>query len=250
MLQRTEVIPPIGMDLKSTQRFLESLWMDIFGVTLILTVSFALGFHETKVNGLPIGWFSTIGAAGSMMVTRLVTKRNNLGNFIGLFTAVNSAVVDYYLGNEAAFLTYPISFLGAGVSYLYWKRRPKRIPRKIDYIYAVNIAIAFALGFVLNYIGFTDFLSEPIGEKRSKFLITAVITGITYSGILNTPRMYADTWASWQVYNGLKLYQNILFGNVAFVAKYIFYFFNAGLAWLVWHFIRRSADESLEGPRT
>ena len=62
--------------------------------------------------------------------------------------------------------------------------------------------------------------------------------------------MYADTWASWQVYNGLKLYQNILFGNVAFVAKYIFYFFNAGLAWLVWHFIRRSADESLEGPRT
>jgi hypothetical protein len=237
LFQRTEVIPPFGMDLKSTQRFLESLWMDIFGVTLILTVSFALGFHETKVNGLP-------------MVTRLVTKRNNLGNFIGLFTAVNSAVVDYYLGNEAAFLTYPISFLGAGVSYLYWKRIPKRIPRKIDYIYAVNIAIAFALGFVLNYIGFTDFLSEPVGEKRSKFLITALITGITYSGILNTPRMYADTWASWQVYNGLKLYQNILFGNVAFVAKYIFYFFNAGLAWLVWHFIRRSADESLEGPRT
>jgi len=235
------------MDSKSAKLFLESVWMDVFGVGLILVVSFALGFHETVVDGLPIGWFSTIGAAGSMMVTRLVTKRNNLGNFIGLFTAVNSAVVDYYLGNEAAFLTYPISFLGAGVSYLYWKRRPKRIPRKIDRIYVLNIFIAFALGFALNYIGFTDFLSGPIGDKHSKFLITAVITGITYSGILNTPRMYADTWASWQVYNGLKLYQNILFGNVAFVAKYIFYFFNAGLAWLVWHYIRRSSNDPVEG---
>src|SRR6056300_549122 len=230
------------MDSKSAKLFLESVWMDVFGVGLILAVSFALGFHETVVDGLPIGWFSTIGAAGSMMVTRLVTKRNNLGNLIGLVTSVNSAFVDYFLGNEAAFLTYPVSFAGAGISYWYWKRRKDRVPRKIDTIYFVNIAIAFVLGTALNYIGFTDFLKEPLGENTSKFAVTAVITGITYSGILNTPRMYADSWASWQVYNILKLYQNLLFGNIAFVAKYCFYLVNASFAWIVWHGVRKRED--------
>jgi nicotinamide riboside transporter PnuC len=224
------------------KNFLESTFLDVLGVSLVIGVSVALGFHNTVVNGLPIGWFSTIGAGVSMMVTRLVTKRNNIGNLIGLLTAVNSAVVDYYLGNEAAILTYPISFLGAGVSYLYWKRRPNRIPRKIDNIFFYNIGIALVLAVGLNYIGFTDFLSEPIGDKMSRFLVTSAITGITYSGILNTPRMYADTWASWQIYNVLKLYQNILFGNVAYILKYCFYLFNAALAWFVWHWIRRNGE--------
>ena len=226
------------------QEITESKWMDAIGVLLVLVISFALGFHKTVRQDLPIGIFSTFGAAGSMMVTRLVTKRNNIGNLIGLLTAVNSAFVDYYLGNDAAFLTYPISFLGAGVSYLYWKRRKDRIPRKIDSIYFINIAIAFALGIALNYVGFTDFLRAPLGANTAKFTITAIITGITYSGILNTPRMYADSWASWQVYNVLKLYQNVLFGNIAYVAKYAFYLINATLAWVVWHRVRNGRDFS------
>ena len=214
--------------------------MDLLGVALVIGVSISLGFHLTVREGIPIGYFSTFGAAGSMMVTRLITKRNNIGNLIGLFTAVNSAFVDYYLGNEAAILTYPVSFLGAGISYLYWKRKKDRVPRKIDVIYFINIIFAFALGFVLNYIGFTD----PFGEDFSKFFVTVLITGITYSGILNTPRMYADSWASWQVYNILKLYQNILFGNIAYVAKYAFYMINASLAWIVWHRVRKGEDYS------
>ena len=226
------------------QEITESKWMDAIGVLLVLVISFALGFHKTVRQDLPIGIFSTFGAAASMMVTRLVTKRNNIGNLIGLLTAVNSAFVDYYLGNDAAFLTYPISFIGAGVSYLYWKRRKDRIPRKIDAIYFLNIAIAFALGIALNYVGFTDFLRAPLGANTAKFTITAIITGITYSGILNTPRMYADSWASWQVYNVLKLYQNVLFGNIAYVAKYAFYLINATLAWVVWHRVRNGRDFS------
>jgi len=232
------------LNAKALQQITESKWMDLLGVALVIGISISLGFHLTVREGIPIGYFSTFGAAGSMMVTRLVTKRNNIGNLIGLLTAVNSAFVDYYLGNEAAFLTYPISFLGAGVSYLYWKRKKDRVPRKIDYVYFINILIAFALGISLNYIGFTDFLSAPIGDKMSKFTVTAIITGITYSGILNTPRMYADSWASWQVYNMLKLYQNILFGNIAYVAKYAFYLVNATLAWIVWHRVRKGEDYS------
>jgi nicotinamide riboside transporter PnuC len=226
------------------QAITESKWMDLLGVGLVVIVSFVLGFHRTVIQGLPIGVFSTVGAAGSMMVTRWVTKRNNIGNLVGLLTTVNSAFVDYFLGNDAAFLTYPVSFAGAGISFLYWRRRSNRVPRKIDSIYFINIAIAFGLGIFLNYVGFSNFLSQPIGENQSKFLITSLITGITYSGILNTPRMYADSWASWQVYNVLKIYQNILFGNVAYVTKYIFYLVNATLAWSVWHRVRKGEDYS------
>lgn len=221
------------------QEITESKWMDLVGVALVVGVSIAMGFHKTVVNGLPIGIFSTVGAAASMMVTRWVTKRNNIGNALGLLTAVNSAVVDYYLGNEAAFLTYPVSFLGAGASYLFWRKRKTRVPRKIDGYYFAMSGVAVVLAFSLNYIGFTDFLSKPIGENASKFWVTAIITSITYSGMLNTPRMYADTWGFWQVYNVLKLYQNVLFGNIAYVAKYVFYLVNASMAWVLWHQVRR-----------
>ena len=88
---------------KKLQEITESKWMDAIGVLLVLVISFALGFHKTVRQDLPIGIFSTFGAAASMMVTRLVTKRNNIGNLIGLLTAINSAFVDYYLGNDVFF---------------------------------------------------------------------------------------------------------------------------------------------------
>jgi nicotinamide riboside transporter PnuC len=221
------------------QKITESKWMDVVGVATVLTASIALGFHKTVVAGLPIGILSTVGAAVSMMGTRWATKRKNWGNAVGVITSVNSAIVDYFLGNKAAFLTYPVSLIGNALSFLAWRRRENRIPRSLDRYYFWVAAGAFALAFGLNYIGFTGFLTHPIAsEDVSKFWVTALITGITFSGTLNMPRMYADTWVFWLVYNVLKLYQNILFGNVAFVAKYIFYLVNAVMAWRVWHFVR------------
>ncbi|MGB2412240.1 MAG: hypothetical protein ACPH9Q_00790 [Schleiferiaceae bacterium] len=52
------------------------------------------------------------------------------------------------------------------MSYLYWKRRPNRVPRKIDNIFFVNVGIAFVLATVLNYIGFTDVLNGPLGDPE------------------------------------------------------------------------------------
>ena len=223
------------------QKITESKWMDVVGVVTVLTASIALGFHKTEIAGLPIGILSTVGAAVSMMGTRWATKRKNWGNAVGVVTSVNSAIVDYFLGNKAAFLTYPVSLIGNALSFLAWNRRENRIPRTLDRYYFWVAAGAFALAFALNYVGFTGFLTHPIAsEDVSKFWVTALITGITFSGTLNMPRMYADTWVFWLVYNVLKLYQNILFGNVAFVAKYIFYLVNAVMAWRVWHFVRKT----------
>jgi len=223
----------------------ESKWMDLLGVVTVVASSIALGFHKTEVAGLPIGILSTVGAAVSMMGTRWSTKRKNWGNAVGVVTSVNSAIVDYFLGNKAAFLTYPVSLIGNALSFFVWSRKENRVPRTLDRYYFAVAAGAFVLAFGLNYIGFTGFLQHDLAsEDVSKFVVTALITGLTFSGTLNMPRMYADTWVFWLVYNSLKLYQNILFGNVAFVAKYVFYLVNAVMAWRVWHFVRSTPTES------
>ena len=223
----------------------ESKWMDLLGVVTVVASSIALGFHKTEVAGLPIGILSTVGAAVSMMGTRWATKRKNWGNAVGVVTSVNSAIVDYFLGNKAAFLTYPVSLIGNALSFFVWSRKENRVPRTLDRYYFAVAAGAFVLAFGLNYIGFTGFLQHDLAsEDVSKFVVTALITGLTFSGTLNMPRMYADTWLFWLVYNSLKLYQNVLFGNVAFVAKYVFYLVNAVMAWRVWHFVRSTPTES------
>ena len=97
----------------------------------------------------------------------------------------------------------------------------------------------------LNYIGFSGYLAHEIyAEDLSKFWVTTIITALTFSGTLNMPRMYADTWGFYEVYNGFKLYQNVLFGNIAYVAKYIFYLINALLGWIVWHQVRKNEAEN------
>ena len=62
------------------QKLTESTGLDILGVGIVLTASIALGFHKTVINDLPIGIMSVVGAVFSMMATRLVTKRKNIGN--------------------------------------------------------------------------------------------------------------------------------------------------------------------------
>jgi hypothetical protein len=134
------------------QKITESKWMDVVGVATVLTASIALGFHKTVVAGLPIGILSTVGAAVSMMGTRWATKRKNWGNAVGVVTSVNSAIVDYFLGNKAAFLTYPVSLIGNALSFLAWRRRENRIPRSLDRYYFWVAAGAFALAFGLNLV--------------------------------------------------------------------------------------------------
>jgi hypothetical protein len=226
--------------MRVAQRISESVWLDVAGVGVVVASSIGLGYHETVINGWPIGWFSTVGVAVSMLATRFVTRRNNVGNAIGLAATVNSAFVDYALGNKAAFLTYPITFLGNAVSVWYWSRRKDRTPSPVNARYFRNIVLAVVLGTVLNYAGYSNFWASPLAtEDFSKFLLTSAITGLAFSGLFNTPALYADSWFFWQVYNVLKLVQNWHFGNIAYVAKYVFYLFNSALAWIVWRFLMK-----------
>jgi nicotinamide riboside transporter PnuC len=46
--------------------------------------------------------------------------------------------------------------------------------------------------------------------------------------------MYPDNWLMWQFYNVTKIIQNLLLMNVANVAKYAFYLFNAIIGYITW----------------
>jgi hypothetical protein len=151
----------------------ESKYLDILGLIIVVGGSIYLGFHKTvkpldffgfNIENYPLGIQSVIGVGFSMMATRLVTRRNNLGNFIGVFTAISACMVDYMLGNKAAILTYPISLFGNYYSFHSWNKQKEIVPIDIDKGFFINFIYGFAISIALNYIGFTKFLAEPISN--------------------------------------------------------------------------------------
>jgi hypothetical protein len=173
-----------------------------------------------------------------MIGNRLVTKKNNLGNFVTTCNTFLSGTIDYLLGNVGAILTYPVSFVGNYLAFSSWKK--SRVLRNIDTIFYRNIALGFVFSFLLNFIAF-KFLSEN-GIDWKVFFAVAIPAGITFGGTFNTARMYPDNWFMWQLYNLTKIVQNILLVNIANTAKYTFYFFNAILGYITWNDDRKKGS--------
>lgn len=213
-------------------------YLDIVGLVIVLFGSFYLEYHKTEVPitlgkttyAFPLGIFSILNVGFSMIGTRLVTKKNNLGNFIHTLNTFLSGTIDHLLGNLAAFLTYPVSVIGNYISYKVWKK--KMILNSIDAIFYRNLTLGMFLSFLLNFIGFYYLSSGEI--NWSLYIAIAIPAGITFGGTFNTPRMYPDNWLMWQIYNLSKIIQCIMLLNIANVFKYIFYFFNAILGYITW----------------
>ncbi len=240
-------------NLERIKRFTESKYLDFIGLVVVLGGSLALGFHKTilplnvfgyRIENYPLGIQSVLGVTLSMMVTRLVTKRNNFGNLLGLFTTLSACMVDYMFGNKAAILTYPISFLGNYYAYHLWSQQKEIIPKAIDNGFYINFIYGFSISLVLNYIGFTQFLSEPI-SNLPLYLTSVLIAGLTFGGQFNTAKRYKENWFTWQVYNVIKFAQNLQMGNIAQLLKYTFYFFNALLGWITWTYIKMLKNKEL-----
>ena len=216
-----------------------SQYLDVIGLVVVLTASISLGYHKTEYNFtfqhknyvFCLGVVSIINTSLSMIGTRLVTKKNNIGNFIGTFNTVLSGSIDYLLGNIGAILTYPISFFGNYFVFKSWKT--KKILQSVDIIFFRNMLFGFLVSFLLNYIAFRYFSTSEINWKL--FFAVAIPAGISFGGTFNTARMYPDNWFTWQVYNVFKLIQNLMQGNIANVAKYGFYFINAVLGYVTWN---------------
>ena len=216
-----------------------SQYLDIIGLVIVILASISLGYHKTEIKFtfsdkhyvFFLGYVSIINTGLSMIGTRLVTKKNNVGNFIGTLNTALSGLIDYLLGNVGAILTYPISFIGNYFVFKSWKT--KKILNAVDTIFFRNMIAGFIISFALNYIAFR-FLSEKDIDWKL-FLAVAIPAGISFGGTFNTARMYPGNWFTWQIYNVFKLIQNIIQGNIANVAKYSFYFVNAVFGYITWN---------------
>jgi Nicotinamide mononucleotide transporter len=225
-------------NLKTIKEITNSTYLDIIGLAIVITTSFTLGYHKTVFNFsfgsknyvFFLGYISILNTGFSMIGNRLVTKKNNLGNFITTCNTFLSGSIDYLLGNVGAILTYPVSFIGNYLAFNAWKK--SKVLRSIDFIFYRNIVLGFLFSLILNYIAFKYLSTKPIDWKL--FLSIAIPAGITFGGTFNTARMYPDNWFMWQFYNLTKIVQNVLLMNIANTAKYIFYFFNAIIGYITW----------------
>lgn len=224
--------------LKIIKSITNSTYLDVIGLIIVITASIVLGYHNTEYKFTYqgknyiffLGYVSIVNTGLSMIGNRLVTKRNNIGNFLATCNTFLSGSIDYLLGNVGAILTYPVTFIGNYLVFRAWKK--STVLRSIDFIFYRNLILGFAFSLVLNYIAFKYLSDKPIDWRL--FFAIAIPAGLTFGGTFNTARMYPDNWFMWQIYNLTKLIQNLLQMNIANCAKYIFYFFNAIIGYITW----------------
>ncbi len=106
---------------KSLKIFATSKWFDLFGVTLVVGIAIASGYLNSRLDkfvdwGLwtalvPFGLISVTNVGISMLSTRFTGKLSKWGNYFGIINTILSGTIDYILGNKAAIITYPVTFL-------------------------------------------------------------------------------------------------------------------------------------------
>ena len=65
-----------------------------------------------------------------MLSTRFTGKLSNGGNYFGIVNTILSGAIDYILGNKAAIITYPVTFLIYTFAIKNGKLRKKADPTK------------------------------------------------------------------------------------------------------------------------
>ena len=223
----------------SIKSITNSNYLDVIGLIIVISASIALDYHKTIFNFtfqnkkyvFFLGYVSILNTGLSMIGNRLVTKKNNIGNFLATCNTFLSGSIDYLLGNAGAILTYPVTFIGNYLVFRAWKK--STVLRSIDFIFYRNLVLGFVFSLILNYIAFKYLSDKPIDWRL--FFAIAIPAGLTFGGTFNTARMYPDNWFMWQIYNLTKIIQNLLLMNIANVAKYSFYFFNAIIGYITWN---------------
>ena len=231
------------------RKIVNSPYLDLFGALLVFSACIFRDFHQTiYFNGaiqfnipnealldhfakgaFPLGILSTIGAVFSLLSTRLIGKQKNSGNFIGILTTINSGVIDFMFGNASAIITYPITFIIHNFTFFKWAKGTKI--RERDNFYYLILVVGLILGFILVFLGAKIFG----GRTDIVFLISvSIIFGLSLGANFSTAFKYEETWFSWVIYNIVQLFKNTLQMNIANIAKYIFYLFNAAVTLVDW----------------
>lgn len=221
----------------------KSKWFDLFGVLIVVAISISAGYLTENLDDVthwghwamfvPFGLISIINAGLSIMSTRLTGRLLNSGNIIGIINTILSGTIDYLLGNKAAILTYPITFIVYVVAIKHWQNTEKYKASKpltgikgILTIAGIFIA-TMIFSFATNYVGYQ-------GSINSLFWLTTSIFGLSLgANILNAMKLSMQ-WPFWLVYNFIQLAKSLVQGNFANVGKYIYYIIAAVASLHLW----------------
>ncbi|VSP11589.1 Nicotinamide mononucleotide transporter [Streptococcus pneumoniae] len=179
------------------------------------------------------GLISVTNVGISMLSTRFTGKLSKWGNYFGIVNTILSGAIDYILGNKAAIITYPVTFLIYTFAINKWEAsqegRPNQMSQKQVKLAAIIISIiAFLFAFVTNYIGY-----------EGKMNLLAYVTTIAFAlsliaNALNALKLTTQ-WGFWLIYNFVQLTKAGIQGNFSNIGKYIFYILNAIGALFVWN---------------
>ena len=219
---------------KSLKLFATSKWFDLLGVALVIGIAIASGYLNSRLDQfVPFGLISVTNVGISMLSTRFTGKVNKWGNYLGILNTVLSGTIDYILGNKAAIITYPVTFIIYTFAIQKWQNsqegKPNRLSKiqtKLVAIFATILAFAFAYG--TNYIGYG-------GQMNTLAYITTVAFALSLVANVFNALKLTTQWRFWLVYNVVQLAKASVQGNFANVGKYIFYILNALGALFVWN---------------
>lgn len=231
------------------KKFATSIYFDILGVILVVGIAIASGYLGTRLDKfvdwgpitpyIPLGLISVINVGISMLSTRFTGKLKKSGNYLGIINTVLSGAIDFILGNKAAIITYPVTFIIYTIAIKKWNESHDGLPNTMSkprkqLIGLVTTFVAIVFSATVNFIGFGGQVTWLSG-------LTTIV--FAFSLVANTfNALKIDTqWSFWFVYDIIQLFKALVQGNFANVGKYIFYIVNALGALFVW---RDVADDN------
>lgn len=224
------------------KKFATSIYFDILGVILVVGIAIASGYLGTRLDKfvdwgpitpyIPLGLISVINVGISMLSTRFTGKLKKSGNYLGIINTILSGAIDFILGNKAAIITYPVTFIIYTIAIKKWNESHDGLPNTMSkprkqLIGLVTTFVAIIFSATVNFIGFSGQVTWLSG-------LTTIV--FAFSLVANTfNALKIDTqWSFWFVYDIIQLFKAFIQGNFANVGKYIFYIANALGALFVW----------------
>ena len=223
-------------------------WMDLIGVAIVIAVSVSAGY-ATETLGQVAKWAVSLGLAWvpfglisigntvlSIMSTRLTGRMKYAGNVVGIINVVLSGAIDYILGNKAAIISYPVTFIIYIAALIVWKQyedagnanvaaKPLTGKKKTIIMTAI-FAFSFVFSFFINYLGFKQF--------NLLFWLTWLVFALSLmANILNAMKLSLQN-SYWLVYNVVQLLKSVVMLNFANVGKYLYYIISMLAAYVYW----------------
>jgi hypothetical protein len=241
------------------ERLAHSVWFTLLGVAIVVVLAWRSGYMLNVLGDyqvpaalrslgvtswgflapLAFGLISTLSSILSLLSTRLTASLRNAGNWIGVFQAVLAGLIDWVLGNQAAWLTYPVSFILEAAAVWVWARhsdrgKARKAPQGSRAVVelVVVLAVSAAFSLVANLLGYGWHV--PCGTKGVLFWLLVFTFALSMaSNAINALKLTVQ-WPFWAIYNLGQLSKAAIQGNWANVGKYVYYIINSVAGLVFW----------------